>query len=238
MFGYNNVCVVYHYHETEDYKKNLIHFLLFGYLRHVDYYIIINDECTIDLPILPNVKYIYHNSKQYDYGGYSLALKKFIPECLKKNIFDVYEYFIFINSTVRGPFTPYYCVSDWVSILTNTLNSNVGISGSTINILHEKQTTSKELRRYKQLFPDSEYNKIKLDLVLYDENTLRDCIPHVQSMCFVLQSDKLKYLMSQGLCENTEATDKIEQTGSMKQTINFNKSNQNKILEEEGYDGD
>lgn len=33
-----------------------------------------------------------------------------------------------------------------------------------------------------------------------------------------------------------EPTDKIEQTGSMNQNINFNKSNQNKILEEEGYD--
>ena len=57
----------------------------------------------IDLPPLPtNARYVLHNNECYDWGTFGWALTT-----QGINV-DKYSYFIFMNSSVRGPFVPTY----------------------------------------------------------------------------------------------------------------------------------
>ena len=56
-----------------------------------------------ELPKLPsNARYVHHENACYDWGTFGWALFKFSA------ILDAYRYFIFMNSSVRGPFLPSY----------------------------------------------------------------------------------------------------------------------------------
>jgi len=101
---------------------------------NIDYYFIlqqINNEHFDEkkLPLLPpNAHYIQHENKCYDIGT--------IGWFLSKNYIDrtKYKYFIFINSSVRGPFiVSYYLDSRWYTIFTNRLNDHIKLVGCTIN---------------------------------------------------------------------------------------------------------
>ena len=57
----------------------------------------------IDLPPLPtNARYVLHNNECYDWGTFGWALTT-----QGINV-DKYSYFVFMNSSVRGPFVPSY----------------------------------------------------------------------------------------------------------------------------------
>lgn len=57
----------------------------------------------IDLPPLPtNARYVLHNNECYDWGTFGWALTT-----QGINV-DKYSYFVFMNSSVRGPFVPTY----------------------------------------------------------------------------------------------------------------------------------
>ena len=56
-----------------------------------------------ELPKLPsNARYVHHENACYDWGTFGWALFKF------SSVLDAYKYFIFMNSSVRGPFLPAY----------------------------------------------------------------------------------------------------------------------------------
>jgi hypothetical protein len=60
--------VLYHYFEaSEEYEQNLHTFLQLGYRADVDYIIIIAGGCSLELPRLNNVKYVYAPNFQFDY---------------------------------------------------------------------------------------------------------------------------------------------------------------------------
>lgn len=65
----------------------------------------LNQQYGISLPDLPNrARYVYHENACFDWGTFGWALHD--P---KINIqVDAYKYFIFMNSSVRGPFLPPY----------------------------------------------------------------------------------------------------------------------------------
>ena len=131
-------CVIYHYYEAEEsYKDNFLHFITFGYVAGVDYFIVISGSHSLELPILNGVQYIHTENKNHDFGGYSFALTTAIET-------DSYDYFIFVNSTVRGPYLPQYVHSNWISLFTEKLSSDVGLVGTTINILNQKSIHSIE----------------------------------------------------------------------------------------------
>ena len=95
----SSTVVVYHYFERDAiYRNNLIYFLSVGILESVDYFIMISGECTVDLPNRKNVTYVRIENWNNDFGGYINFFK--IASS------DKYEFFIFINSSVRGPFLP------------------------------------------------------------------------------------------------------------------------------------
>jgi hypothetical protein len=58
---------------------------------------------VIDLPTLPpNARYIFHSNECFDWGTFGWALSTQAVELSK------YKYFIFMNSSIRGPFLPAY----------------------------------------------------------------------------------------------------------------------------------
>jgi hypothetical protein len=89
------ICLYAYYEKNDDYKNNLDFFLNNGILDYVDYYFIINGNCSINIPEKDNIKIIYKQNTGYDFGAWSHALKK---------INDIYDYYIFINTSVIGPY--------------------------------------------------------------------------------------------------------------------------------------
>ena len=76
---------------------------------------------------IPNyVKTLFRDNIGYDFGGWSDAL-------LTNNLYKNYDNFIFVNSSVIGPFIPSYYNDKWTSIYLNGLKNNVKLFGSSIN---------------------------------------------------------------------------------------------------------
>ena len=66
-----------------------------------------------------------------------------------------YDAYIFINSSVRGPFLPEYYNFPWQSIYTERLTEKVVLVGSSINLLPEQSATSlkfEQMTKYKAPF--------------------------------------------------------------------------------------
>lgn len=156
--------VFYCYYERDDlYRENFRYFLehVVGKPEHqdtTDFFIIINGECSVPLPDRPNTLIIRRENKGFDFGGYSHAVSNHV-------VYD-YNYYFFINSSVRGPIPPQ---SDWKKAFKALFHeeTNVGIVGVSINMLE----TLPETTMYK-----------------------RPIVSHVQSMFFVLNGSAFQHL--------------------------------------------
>lgn len=121
--------VVYHYFEKDDsYRDNFLHFLTFGYSRECDYIVVLAGLHTLDLPNVENVSYVFTENLGNDFGGYCHVINTIID-------INKYEYFFFINSSIRGPFLTARDKKLWTEYFIEQLKPDVGIVGSTINIL-------------------------------------------------------------------------------------------------------
>ncbi len=109
---------------NEKYKENFIFFLNTSILKDIEYFIYISGHCSVELPEISNVKYFYIENKNHDFGA--------LFEFNKNNNSIDYDAYIFINSSVRGPFIPSYNPSDWYKLFTSKLTDKVGLVGSSI----------------------------------------------------------------------------------------------------------
>jgi hypothetical protein len=129
--------VVYVYGNTHKLSEENLAFFIRTAVRdshNADYYFILQridnvyfDENT--LPLLPtNAHYIQHENTCFDMGTIGWFLASGMIEKSK------YKYFIFLNSSVRGPFiASYYDNAIWYTIFTRRLNDHIKLVGSTIN---------------------------------------------------------------------------------------------------------
>lgn len=163
--------VVYHYFEKDaSYRNNFLHFLTFGVDLQNDYIMVISGDCTIELPALENIRYIYTESKRSDFGGYAHLLKGGLD-------IAPYEFVFFINSSVRGPYMLPYAQQPWTEILLEQMKPDVGIVGSSICILNPEFRHSLQYQsRYSGIPPYS----------------------HVQTMAYVMRRSVLEKLISEG----------------------------------------
>jgi hypothetical protein len=74
------------------------------------------------------VKIFLRDNIGYDFGGWSDAL-------LTNNLYENYNNFIFVNSSVIGPFISSHYTGKWTDIYLNGLQNNVKLFGSTINAM-------------------------------------------------------------------------------------------------------
>jgi hypothetical protein len=97
QFRNNRLCLFYAYYEKDEKYKNNFEFFLNngGILNEIDYYIIINGDCTVDIPKRDNISVFKRENKGYDFGAFSYAIK---------NITKDYDYYFFMNASVCGPY--------------------------------------------------------------------------------------------------------------------------------------
>ena len=125
--------VLYVFHEYNERVEHFINNALFKD-DNVDFIFICNNmETKLKLPSY--VKVIHRENIGYDFGGWSDGL-------FYNNIYKNYDYFIFANSSIIGPFLPMYYMGKWTDIYINGLKNNIKLFGSTINTYNEPHTTS------------------------------------------------------------------------------------------------
>jgi hypothetical protein len=118
--------VLYVFHIYNDRVQHFINNCIF-YDENVDFIMISNDKNNIFE--VPNyVKTLFRDNIGFDFGGWSDAL-------LTNNFYKNYNNFIFVNSSVIGPFLPNYFKHKWVDIYLNGLQNNIKLFGSTINTM-------------------------------------------------------------------------------------------------------
>jgi hypothetical protein len=129
--------IVYVFGKTHAFaERNLDFFIRTAVCQshHADYYFIlqqINNEIFDEkkLPILPsNAHYIQHPNECFDLGTIGWFLSNGTIDKSR------YKYFIFLNSSIRGPFiVSYYDSPIWYTIFTRRLNDNIKLVGCTIS---------------------------------------------------------------------------------------------------------
>ena len=168
--------VFFHYYElNKNYKDNLTYFISVAWRKELDFYIIDADNNTPpNLPSLPNIYLIRTRNINLDYGGYSQAIK------ILGDKINQYSNFVFINSSVRGPFID-DSMSDWTKKFTDKLNDEVSLVGSSINILNTRCRDSEE------------YQKISKGSGPFT---------HVQTTAYAMTYNMLTILIDSGFYEN------------------------------------
>ena len=118
--------VLYVFHIYNDRVKHFIKNCIFNELN-TDFIIISNNK-NIDFEAPKYVRKLFRDNIGYDFGGWSEAL-------LVNDLYKNYENFIFVNSSVMGPFLPSSYKDYWTDIYVNGLKNNIKLFGSTINTI-------------------------------------------------------------------------------------------------------
>lgn len=120
---------------THNMNSNLKYFMNHGYIddNNITYIYCFNgleNQSIIDelkkTQTKHNVSFYLRENIGLDFGAWSQII-------LEKNMYLNYDYFIFLNNTVRGPFLPVYVKERWTDVFISMLNNNVKLVGSTIN---------------------------------------------------------------------------------------------------------
>lgn len=129
----HSIHIIYAYYEKNvDYRRNLIYFLVNGYLPTIDYTIVINGQCTIEIPQKDNIHVIFRENTGYDFQGYYQG----ILSLNERHLLQPFHHYLFINNTVCGPFLPSYTKNYllWYQPFLDLLIEPVKLVGSTINV--------------------------------------------------------------------------------------------------------
>lgn len=157
--------VLYVFHIVNDRVRNFIKNAIF-YDKHVDF-IVISNNLHAKITVPSYVKTIYRKNVGFDFGAWSEAL-------LKNNLYKHYDNFVFVNSSVDGPYLPSNFKGKWTDLYIHGLKKNVKLFGSMINT--------------NTLHFDKNGNRIEgtLDPTRY---------AHVQSYVFAMNKSTLEYLI-------------------------------------------
>lgn len=117
-------CLYAYYEKDKMYKDNFLYFLENGLLDNIDYYIILNGKCSINIPQKNNIAVFRRENKGYDFGAYSYAIK---------NINKEYDYYTFLNTSVKGPYLK--DEKPWIDYFLELFNNpDIKLVGTSINI--------------------------------------------------------------------------------------------------------
>ncbi len=118
--------ILYHYYEADGrYRDNLFYFLgLTADLGH-PVFIAASSPVPAEVSALPGVTIIPCPNHGYDFGGYGKVIAELGPRL------DDFETFLFVNSSVRGPFLQIGQNADWTRLFTDRLQGDVALVGAT-----------------------------------------------------------------------------------------------------------
>jgi hypothetical protein len=105
------------------------------FLRHgivhasaADFIFVIQDgKLSVPIPKARNIRVIPRDNSCYDLGAWGAVLQT--PGLVIEN----YKYFVFINSSVRGPFLPAWAPADWLTIFASQISYDVKLVGLSAN---------------------------------------------------------------------------------------------------------
>jgi len=127
------VLVLYVFHLFNDRVKYFINHALFQD-PNVDFVIIANDKkITFNVPNY--VKKVSRDNIGLDFGGWSETV-------LKDDLYKQYDKFIFVNSSVMGPYVPTDFKGRWTDLFLDGLQGNIKLFGSTINTCLDPEVKS------------------------------------------------------------------------------------------------
>lgn len=178
----SNILILYCYYEKNNiYKNNLDLFLKLGLYNECDYLFIINGEVSIKIPEQNNIKVLFRKNEDYDFGAYNYAL----------STIDIskYDYYFFMNTSVRGPFIPTYTNVKWYQPFINLFTNEVKLVGTTINILNTDSTESN---------------------AFYNITKFTKPYTHVQTQMFAMNRECLEFLISSKLFSNNDYNNYVE----------------------------
>lgn len=168
------VCMYAYYEKNDEYKNNLTHFLNNAIHDEIDYYIIINGSCTVEIPTRKNITIVRRENHGFDFGAWA--------HCIKNVLKKKYDYYIFLNSSVIGPIGVGSDGSppEWLQKFLDLFHDgpDIKLVGSTINVL---MNTWEE----------------------YSIGTSPP-YTHVQSMFFILNSEGFNFLLERGFFDDEE----------------------------------
>ena len=131
--GYHTIIFYSLYVKNIVYRDNIIYFLKKA-INDEAYYVIICKGVALDVqPYLQslahkkNIHILYTSNIGFDFGAYAFALERV-------NI-TWHTFFIFLNSSVRGPFLPSYIHENWITSFTKMINRETKLVGTTINTM-------------------------------------------------------------------------------------------------------
>jgi len=163
------VCIYAYYEKNEEYKNNLEYFLEKGGLQSdIDYYIVVNGKCSVDIPDISNVRTIYRENKGFDFGGWQHIIKNYIHR--------PYDYYICLNSSVRGPYPEN---KPWLEQFLPLFGKDVKMVGTSINIFDSEFWVDMKSIYHK----DAPYS-------------------HIQSMFFILNRESFDFLSEVGFFDD------------------------------------
>ncbi|MDA9091428.1 rhamnan synthesis F family protein [Porticoccaceae bacterium] len=178
------LALIYHYYELNDeYRDNLIHFVSKVWSQYLDLYIVVAGHSSVSIPVKKNIHILTVENKNNDYGGYSDLVNSGLLSL------DVYDLYIFINSSVRGPFLPDFVETDWTDLFFNKIQEGFGLVGITMN---ELPANSKYSAPY---FP---------------ERVEAENLSHIQTTVYALSKEALNYLVNTGFYAEKEFLSKNE----------------------------
>jgi hypothetical protein len=115
--------VIYVFHQLND-RVNKFFDAIFKD-TNIDFLVVCNSK-SITLSLPDYVKVLYRENIGYDFGGWSDGI-------LTNDLYKEYDKFIFVNSSVIGPFVPSYYKGKWTDVYIEGLKNEVKLFGSTIN---------------------------------------------------------------------------------------------------------
>lgn len=125
--------VLYVFHIYNERVKYFIDNCIFKH-DNVDFIIICNNKETT-FKVQSYVKILFRDNIGFDFGGWSDAL-------LTNNLYTNYTHYIFVNSSVIGPYINATYRGRWTDIYLNGLKNNIKLFGSTINTFGDPLTKS------------------------------------------------------------------------------------------------
>jgi len=168
-------CILYAYYEKDaGCTKNLSYFIKNGYTSDATFVFIINDFCSIDIPQRENIHVISRPNVGFDFGAWNSGLEYLD----RKNM--TFDYYYFLNTSIRGPFIPAYCKKSWIDIFQELYIENVHLIGTSICFC----TFKPYLQSYNRIFKSPVEKKLLINIQSMFFGITRHCLEYLKTHDF------------------------------------------------------
>ncbi|KAI9056223.1 hypothetical protein LZ554_001151 [Drepanopeziza brunnea f. sp. 'monogermtubi'] len=120
--------ILYAFFETELARINLEFFLHHAIHNEADFLFILNGETDADLllPVAGNVRFLRRANDCFDLGAFAEVF-------VTNDLYKKYNKYIMMNSSIRGPFFPYWAMDCWSERYLSKITSETKLVGMTMN---------------------------------------------------------------------------------------------------------